>query len=96
MTWASWTTVGIHARPGTVRTVEAGVLDGDVTIHTTWSEEQAHVAVQYTGATDWFTMIGSPVPCFSEEDSRSFHQAVVEAIRGGEDAERELQRLFEQ
>lgn len=95
MTWASWTTVGIHARPGAVRTEEVGVLNGDVTIHTTWSEGQAQVAVQPTGASDWYTMVGSPVPCFSEEDSRSFHQAVVEAVRGGEDAEQELQRLFE-
>ncbi|MFF9482000.1 hypothetical protein [Streptomyces sp. NPDC014733] len=95
MTWASWTTVGIHARPGTVHTVEGRDLNGDVTIHTTWSEKQADVTVQYTGSADWFTMVGSPVPCFSEEDSRSFHQAVVEAVRSGEDAERELQRLFE-
>jgi hypothetical protein len=41
-------------------------------------------SVQYTGALDWYTMVGSPVPCGSEADSRAFHQAVVEAIRSGE------------
>ncbi|MCB5907440.1 hypothetical protein [Streptomyces pinistramenti] len=96
MTWASWTTVGIHAQPGVVRTVEAGVIEGDLTLHTTWSDGLAHVAVQFTGATDWFTMAGSPVPCPSEEASRTFHQDVVEAIRGGEDAGPTLRRLFGQ
>ncbi|MEU9116884.1 hypothetical protein AB0D04_35320 [Streptomyces sp. NPDC048483] len=96
MTWASWTTIGIYARPGTVRTEEVGVIDGDLSVHTTWSEGQAHVAVQYTGATDWFTMAGSPVPCASEEESRSFHQKVVEAMRDSEVAEHSLRELFSQ
>ncbi|UZJ32876.1 hypothetical protein [Streptomyces endophytica] len=94
MTWASWTTVGIHALPGVVRAEEIGVMNGDLTIHTTWSENLAHVAVQYTGSSDWYTMAGSPVPCDSEAASRSFHQAVVEAVRGGERAEASLDELF--
>ncbi|MFF4952990.1 hypothetical protein ACWC2K_38525 [Streptomyces chattanoogensis] len=96
MTWASWTTIGIYARPGVVRTEEVGVIDGDLSVHTTWTEGQAHVAVQYTGATDWFTMVGSPVPCASEEESRSFHQAVVEAMRDSEEAKHSLKELFQQ
>ncbi|MFG2894361.1 hypothetical protein [Streptomyces sp. NPDC048248] len=96
MTWASWTTIGIHARRGAVRTAEAGVIEGDLTIHTTWSEDEAHVAVQYTGATEWYTMAGSPVPCHSEEASRNFHQAVVEAVRGEEDDAPSLSDLFHQ
>ncbi|MFE0193360.1 hypothetical protein [Streptomyces sp. NPDC058989] len=95
MTWASWTTVGIHALPGAVRTEEIGVINGDLTIHTTWSENLAHVAVQHTGSSDWYTMVGSPVPCPSEEASRSFHQAVVEAVRGGERADASLEELFD-
>ncbi len=94
MTWASWTTVGIHARPGAVETEEIGPMQGDLTIHTTWSEDEAHVAVQYTGSSDWYTMVGSPVPCHSEADSRAFHQAVVEAVRGGEKAHASLEELF--
>ncbi|WP_329400112.1 hypothetical protein OHA45_35425 [Streptomyces lydicus] len=94
MTWASWTTVGIHSLPNAVRTEEIGVINGDLTIHTTWSEDLAHVAVQHTGSSDWYTMAGSPVPCPSEEASRSFHQAVVEAVRGGERAEASLEELL--
>ncbi|MFG3497062.1 hypothetical protein [Streptomyces sp. NPDC047928] len=81
--WASWTTVGVYAGPGGVRTVEVGVVTGDVTVHTTWFEGQADVAVQFSGGSDWFTVTGSPVTCASEEESRTLHQAVVEAVRAG-------------
>lgn len=95
MTWASWTTVGILARPGAVQTEEIGPMQGgDLTVHTTWSEDEAQVTVQYSGALDWYTMAGSPVPCASEADSRAFHQAVVEAIRSGENAQASLAELF--
>ncbi|GHG06939.1 hypothetical protein GCM10018791_19440 [Streptomyces zaomyceticus] len=67
-------------------TVEAGVVTGDVTVHTTWTETEARVAVQYSGASDWFTMSGSPVPCASEEESRDLHDAVVAAVREGNGA----------
>ncbi|MGW6979216.1 hypothetical protein ACWGE1_07185 [Streptomyces sp. NPDC054932] len=83
MTWASWTTTGVFAGRGGVRTDEAGVLSGDLTVHTTWSDPEAHVAVQYSGGSDWFTVTGSPVPCASEEGSRLLHQAVVDAVRAG-------------
>jgi hypothetical protein len=83
MSWASWTTSGVFAGSGGVRTEEAGLVNGDLTVHTTWSDGQAAVAVQYSGASDWFTLAGSPVPCPSEEASRSFHQSIVEAVRAG-------------
>lgn len=81
MTWASWTTTGIYAGSGGVLTDEVGIIRGDLTIHTTWSEGQAQIAVQFSGASDWFTMTGSPVPCPSEEASRSLHQSIVESVR---------------
>ncbi|MER7315197.1 MULTISPECIES: hypothetical protein [Streptomyces] len=83
MNWASWTTCGVFAGTGGVRTEEVGVVKGDLTVHTTWSNGQAEVAVQYSGASEWYTMAGSPVRCPSEEASRSFHQSVVEAVRAG-------------
>ncbi|WP_299535980.1 hypothetical protein [uncultured Streptomyces sp.] len=83
MSWASWTTSGVYAGTGGVRTVEVGVVTGDLTVHTTWSDEEAAVAVQFSGSSDWFTLAGSPAPCFSEEESRAFHQSVVEAVRAG-------------
>ncbi|WP_318211501.1 MULTISPECIES: hypothetical protein [unclassified Streptomyces] len=88
MSWASWTTAGVYTGRGGVLTVEAGVVTGDVTVHTTWAavDGQANVAVQYSGASDWFTMSGSPVPCASEEESRDLHDAVVEAVREGNGA----------
>ncbi|MFJ3927076.1 hypothetical protein [Streptomyces sp. NPDC090022] len=83
MTWASWTTTGVFAGRGGVRTDDAGVLSGNLTVHTTWSGCEAQVAVQYTGGSDWFTVTGSPVRCVSEEGSRLLHQAVVDAVRAG-------------
>ncbi|WP_052865327.1 hypothetical protein [Streptomyces niger] len=83
--WSSWTTTGVIAGPGGVATVEAGAVTGDVTVHTTWSADDglALVAVQYTGASDWFTMAGGPAHCASEAESRDLHQAAVEAARRG-------------
>jgi hypothetical protein len=84
MAWASWTTTGIPSSREGVETVEAGVLRGELDIHTTWADGQAIVAVQYTGAPEWFTLRGSPVPCPTEQASRDLHQAVVDAVRNGE------------
>ncbi|MER6106414.1 hypothetical protein ABT115_30125 [Streptomyces sp. NPDC001832] len=83
MAWASWTTRGVFSGRGGVLTDEAGVLYGDLTVHTTWADDMAQVTVQYTGAIDWFTMSGSPVPCGSEDDSRHLHAAAVESVREG-------------
>ncbi|AVZ76866.1 hypothetical protein SLUN_36485 [Streptomyces lunaelactis] len=81
MSWASWTTGGIYAGAGGVLTEEVGVIKGDLTVHTTWSDGEAQIAVQFSGSSDWFTLTGSPVPCPSEEASRTLHQSVVEAVR---------------
>lgn len=67
-------------------TEEVGVVTGDLTVHTTFADREARVAVQYSGASDWFTMSGSPVPCGSEEESRELHDAVVAAVREGNGA----------
>ncbi|MEU3401895.1 hypothetical protein [Streptomyces filamentosus] len=83
MSWASWTTAGVYTGRGGVLTVEGGIVTGDLTVHTTFADGEARVAVQYSGASDWFTMSGSPVPCPSEEESRELHDAVVEAVREG-------------
>ncbi|GAA2964565.1 hypothetical protein GCM10010446_57730 [Streptomyces enissocaesilis] len=83
MDWASWTTLGVLSGRGGVLTEEAGVLTGDLTVHTTWAGGEARIAVQYSGSSDWFTMSGSPTPCPSETDSRILHDAVVAAVRAG-------------
>ncbi|GAA3378089.1 hypothetical protein GCM10020367_56250 [Streptomyces sannanensis] len=83
MAWASWTTTGVFTGPGGVRTDEAGVITGELDVHTTWFGSQAQVAVQYSGASDWFTVSGSPVDCPSERDSRNLHELVIEGVRAG-------------
>ncbi|MFE0578434.1 hypothetical protein [Streptomyces sp. NPDC058874] len=86
MSWASWTTRGIFAGRDGVMTGEAGpVLTGELDIHTTWTEDEklAHVTVQYSGASDWLPLAGSPVPCPSEEASRALHDAVINSVRAG-------------
>ncbi|MFJ8696447.1 hypothetical protein [Streptomyces roseolilacinus] len=81
--WASWTTVNVFSGTGGVRTVELGVLTGNLSVHTTWYGTEADVAIQYSGGSDWYTMAGSPVPCHSEEESRALHQWAVEVVQAG-------------
>ncbi|MFF3886021.1 hypothetical protein [Streptomyces sp. NPDC001914] len=83
MARATWTTSGVFTGRGGARTVEAGIVTGDLTVRTTWDGATAEVAVRYTGTEKWFTLTGSPEPCRSEHDSRRLHQAVVEAVRVG-------------
>ena len=85
MSWASWTTPRVFTGPAGVRTVEAGLLRGELDIHTTWAEGQAIVTVQYSGSADWYTLAGSPVVCATEGESRDLHQHLVERIRAGEE-----------
>lgn len=83
MSWASWTTPRVFTGPAGVRTVEAGVLRGELDFHTTWADDQAIVTVQYSGSADWYTVAGSPVPCGTEEESRDLHQRIVDGARTG-------------
>ncbi|MBW5480559.1 hypothetical protein [Streptomyces bambusae] len=83
MASTTWTTTGVFTGPGGVLTGEAGTLTGELTVRTTWEQEQAHVAVQYVGASEWYTLAGSPVSCPSPEAGRSVHQSAVDAVRTG-------------
>ncbi|MET9605191.1 hypothetical protein ABZZ17_09000 [Streptomyces sp. NPDC006512] len=86
MSWASWTTRGVFAGRNGVLTGEAGVvLTGELDVHTTWIEADglAHVTVQYSGASEWLPLAGSPVPCPSKDASRALHDTVIEAVRTG-------------
>ncbi|MFG2602328.1 hypothetical protein ACGFT2_02000 [Streptomyces sp. NPDC048514] len=83
MVWASWTTRGVFTGRGGARTDEAGIVVGDLTVHTTWDGSECDVTVQYTDTSEWFTLTGSPVSCRTERHSRDLHQAVVEAVKTG-------------
>lgn len=84
MNWASWTTTRILTGHAGVSTEEAGVLRGEVDVHTTWADGQAIVTAQFSGSSDWYTVTGSPVPCATEHDSRELHQSIVEGARTGD------------
>ncbi|MFI9275660.1 hypothetical protein ACIGXM_33885 [Kitasatospora sp. NPDC052896] len=81
--WAAWTTKHLNSGPGGVRTVEVGVMTGDLTVHTTWTGSEAVLTVQYTGALDWHTLEGSPLPAGDENTARALHQHAVEAVKAG-------------
>ncbi len=83
MVGTSWTTTGVFTGRGGVRTEEAGIVAGELTVHTAWDGKQADVRVQFSGTSQWFTLTGSPAPCPTRQDSRRLHQAVVEAVRAG-------------
>ncbi|MEV7391875.1 hypothetical protein [Streptomyces sp. NPDC091215] len=83
MVQTSWTTTSVFTGQGGVRTDVAGIVSGELTVHTTWNGRQADVKIQYSGTSEWFTLTGSPVPCPSQQDSRNLHQEVVEAVRTG-------------
>ncbi|MDA5281211.1 hypothetical protein [Streptomyces sp. Isolate_45] len=86
MSWASWTTRGIFTgRQGAPTDDRGPVLTGELDVHTTWTEidHLAYITVQYSGASDWLALAGSPVPCPNEDASRALHDAVIQSIRTG-------------
>ncbi|MFJ8948802.1 hypothetical protein ACIRL3_24410 [Streptomyces sp. NPDC102384] len=51
----------VHAGPGGAMTDEVGVVTGDLTVATVREAgDRARIAVQYTGADEWYTLTGSP------------------------------------
>ncbi|MEV0537216.1 hypothetical protein [Kitasatospora sp. NPDC050463] len=77
----------VTAGPGGAMTVEVGVITGDLTVRSTRrSDHLVDVAIQYTGADEWYALTGSPasVPDGGLED---FHTAVLAAVELGGEAE---------
>ncbi|MGO4456433.1 hypothetical protein AB4039_03735 [Streptomyces sp. M-16] len=85
MGWATWTTVSVPVGPGGVETQENGrLLDGTLDVRTSWRDGRARISLRPSGGPEeWFTMVGSPVPCPTAYRSRALHEAVVEAVRLG-------------
>ncbi|WP_285942228.1 hypothetical protein [Actinomadura xylanilytica] len=75
----------VTAGPGGVMTVEVGVVTGDLTVVTTVRDDKAHIAVQYTGADEWYTLQGSPVPLRGRTGA-DVHREVLERVRAGGEA----------
>ncbi|MFE4613238.1 hypothetical protein ACFRK5_33595 [Streptomyces niveus] len=73
----------VTAGPGGAMTDEVGVITGDLTLTTTpLPDGYATVRIQYTGAEEWYTLTGSPLP-IPPAGLRSLHKAIVEAVRHG-------------
>ncbi|MFF3437138.1 hypothetical protein [Streptosporangium sp. NPDC002721] len=72
----------VLAGPGGVMTDEVGVITGDLVVRTEVHDDQAHVAVQYLGAEEWYTLTGSPAP-LAGHTGEEVHEAVLAAIQAG-------------
>ncbi|MFE9258848.1 hypothetical protein [Streptomyces sp. NPDC006879] len=67
-------------------TDEVGVITGDLTIATSClPNDRAAVAIQYTGAEEWYTLTGSPVP-LPPGGLVELHATVLERVAGGHGA----------
>ncbi|MFE9558393.1 hypothetical protein ACFYMW_36170 [Streptomyces sp. NPDC006692] len=76
----------VTAGPGGAMTDEVGVITGDLTIQTTRRPDQlVAVAIQYTGADEWYTLTGSPthVP---DGELENYHERVLECVKHGGEA----------
>ncbi|MEU9413334.1 hypothetical protein AB0E08_47655 [Streptomyces sp. NPDC048281] len=78
----------VTAGPGGVMTDDVGVITGDLTVRTIVGDDghSAHTTVQYTGAEEWYTLTGSPVP-LPDGDLAGYHQSLLDRIRHGHAAE---------
>ncbi|PSJ26713.1 hypothetical protein B7P34_21560 [Streptosporangium nondiastaticum] len=77
----------VTAGPGGAMTDDVGVITGDLTVATSaLPGGKARVDVQYTGAEEWYTLTGSPVPV-PEDGLAALHARVLDRIREGGAAE---------
>ncbi|MGV4891592.1 hypothetical protein ACSR0Z_34420 [Streptomyces viridosporus] len=73
----------VTAGSGGAMTDEVGVITGDLTLATRLRPDgHAHLAVQYTGAEEWYTLTGSPAP-LPPAGLEALHHHLLERIRRG-------------
>lgn len=76
----------VTAGPGGAMTNQVGVITGDLTIQTTRrANNLVHVAIQYTGADEWYTLTGSPTTV-PDGELEQYHERVRAAVEHGEGA----------
>ncbi|WP_271215884.1 hypothetical protein [Streptosporangium carneum] len=63
-------------------TDEVGVITGDVTVRTEICDDRVHVQIQYTGAEEWYTLTGTPLPLEGRTE-RGARAAIMRAVRKG-------------
>ncbi|MFD4976381.1 hypothetical protein [Streptomyces sp. NPDC058424] len=77
----------VKAGPGGAMTDEVGVITGDLTIATSLLPDgHAAITIQYTGADEWYTLMGSPV-LLPPAGLAVLHEQVLERVRRGGGAE---------
>lgn len=77
----------VTAGRGGAMTEEVGVITGDLTVATTaLPGGRAAITIQYTGADEWYTLTGSPVP-LPPGGLAALHADMVERIEQGGGAE---------
>ncbi|MFJ9339234.1 hypothetical protein ACIRP0_08060 [Streptomyces sp. NPDC101733] len=73
----------VTAGPGGAMTDEVGVITGDLSLATEdLGDGTAALTVQYTGAEEWYTLTGSPVP-LPEAALAGLHERALDALRAG-------------
>ncbi|MEW2066596.1 hypothetical protein [Streptomyces sp. NPDC007346] len=73
----------VEAGPGGAMTDEVGVVTGELTVSTALRPDgRAGVAVQYTGAEEWYALSGSPVP-LPPAGLEALHRGILDRIRQG-------------
>lgn len=73
----------VTAGPGGAMTDEVGVITGDLTVVTSLlADGRAGIAVQYTGAGEWYTLTGSPAP-LPPGGLCALHDDVLQRVRKG-------------
>ncbi|MFJ9590721.1 hypothetical protein [Streptomyces acidicola] len=77
----------VTAGPGGVMTDDVGVITGDLTVSTTLDDDgrTARVAVQYTGADEWYTLSKTPA-LKASEGLAAYHRDILGRIRRGDAA----------
>ncbi|MFE4873868.1 hypothetical protein [Streptomyces sp. NPDC056682] len=76
----------VTAGPGGAMTIEVGVITGDLTLRTTRRPDQlVDVAIQYTGADEWYTLTGSPL-AVPDGELEDYHERVLDAVEHGGEA----------
>lgn len=77
----------ITAGAGGAMTVEVGVITGDLTVRTTRrTDGMVDVAVQYTGADEWYALQGSPATV-PDGELEEYHERVLDEVQQGGEAE---------
>lgn len=75
----------ITSTRGGVMTDEAGAVTGELEVRTLAEAGLLEVSVRYTGAEEWYTATGSPIPLSGKEtDPTELHERVVACLNSPE------------